>query len=146
MIAVETSILVYAAHRGSALHRRAREVLERLATGPAPWALPFPCIARFLGVVTHRAFRPALSLADALDNVRTLLRSPSALLLTPTGRHLTLLAEVLEESRAAGDMVHDAEIVALCLEHGVREIYTVDRDLRRFQGIRVTDPFAKAGR
>ncbi len=142
MIAVDTNVLVYAAHRSSPLQRRAHEVLERLATGLSPWALPFPCVAQFLRVVTHRAFQPALSVADALHNVRTLLRSPSVLLLTPTSRHLPLLAEVLEESRATGDMVYDAQIVALCLEHGVREIYTADRGFRRFQGIRVTDPFS----
>ena len=142
MIAVDTNILVYALHPAAPQHGEALARVQRLATGRAPWALPFPCIGQFLRVVTHRAFRPVVPLAVAWHDLVTLLASPSVQLLTPTDRHLPLLREVLEESGARGDLVYEAQIVALCLEYGVREILTADKDFRRFTGIKVTNPFA----
>jgi len=51
------------------------------------------------------------------------------------------MAGVLEGSSAAGHLVHDAHIAALCLEHGVSELLTGDRDFSRFPGLRVEHPF-----
>jgi hypothetical protein len=142
MIAIDTNVLVYARRATAPQHATALRVVRRLATGADPWALPYPCVGEFLRVVTHRAFRPAVPMGEAWHNVEALLASPSVVLLLPTGRHLTALRDVLEESGATGDLVHDAQIAALCLEHGVREILTADRDFRRFRGLKVTDPFA----
>lgn len=49
---------------------------------------------------------------------------------------------LVRESGVTGNLIHDAHIAALCLEHGVTEIITGDRDFRRFSGIKVTNPFA----
>jgi predicted nucleic acid-binding protein len=49
---------------------------------------------------------------------------------------------VIQQSRVSGNLIHDAHIVALCLEHGAGELLTGDRDFARFAGIQVTDPFA----
>jgi toxin-antitoxin system PIN domain toxin len=129
-------------HAAAPRHPRALRVLYDLATGAAPWALPQPCVVECLRVVTHRAFQPAVPPREAWRNLESLLASPSLQVLTPTNRHFALLREVQEESGATGDLVFHARIVALCIEHGVREILTADRDFRRFTGIRVTDPFA----
>jgi toxin-antitoxin system PIN domain toxin len=142
MIALDTNILVFALHPRAPQHGEALRRVQGLATGSAPWALPYPCIAEFLRVVTHRLFRPALPPAVAWHDLRTLLASPSARLLTPTDRHQALLREVMDESGATGDLVLDAQIATLCLEYGVREILTADKDFRRFTGLKVTDPFA----
>ena len=143
MIAVDTNVLIYALDPQLPQHKEAVRRLGDLATGSAPWAVPFPCLAQFLRVVTHRAFRATISPADAWHNLETLLASPSLQVLTPTNRHLALLREVMEESDATGDLVYDAQIATLCLEHGVREILTADKDFRRFAGIKATDPFAR---
>ena len=141
MIAVDTNILVYALQPGVAQHREALRRLEALATGRSPWAIPYPCVARFLRVVTHRAFRPVIPAAAAWHNLETLLASPTVQLLTPTRQHLPTLREVIDESGAVGDLVYDAQIAALCLEYGVQEILTADKDFRRFPRLKVTDPF-----
>jgi predicted nucleic acid-binding protein len=52
-----------------------------------------------------------------------------------------LLEEAVRSARATGNLIHDAHIAALLLEHGVKEIYTADRGFRRFRGFKVTDPF-----
>lgn len=41
-----------------------------------------------------------------------------------------------------GNLVPDAHLVALMRQHGVRTIYTRDRDFRRFDEISAVDPFA----
>ena len=142
MIALDTNILVYALHPKAPQHKEALRRVRALATGAAPWALPYPCLVEFLRVVTHRVFRPPVPPAVAWHDLMTLLASPSARLLTPTDRHAALLREVLGESGATGDLVFDAQIATLCLEYGVREILTADKGFRRFTGLKVTDPFA----
>lgn len=143
MIAVDTNVLVYARRSTAPQHGVALSLLHGLATGSTPWALPLPCIVEFLRVVTHSVFRPAVPLADAWQNIQSLLASPSIQVLTPTDRHLVLLRELMEESGASGNLAYDAQIATLCLEHGVREILTADKDFRRFPSIKATDPFAR---
>lgn len=143
MIAVDTNVLIYALDPQLPQHTEAVRRLGELATGTAPWAVPFPCLAQFLRVVTHRTFRSTIAPEDAWHNLGVLLASPSVQVLTPTNRHLALLREVMEESGASGDLVYDAQIATLCLEHGVRELLTADKDFRRFPSIKATDPFAR---
>ena len=63
------------------------------------------------------------------------------MLLTETARHADVMAGVLESSHMAGNLVHDAHIVALCLEHGVSVLLTGDRDFSRFADLGVEHPF-----
>jgi predicted nucleic acid-binding protein len=46
----------------------------------------------------------------------------------------------MQEADARGNLVFDAQIIALCREHGVSKILSNDRDLERFDGITVDDP------
>jgi uncharacterized protein len=141
--AVDTNVLIYAEIISSPRHGRARQVLVELAEGDASWAIPWPCVYEFLRVVTHpRVYHPPVPTEIALRDLRNLLASPSLVLLAETPRHHALLERVIHESGVSGNLVHDAHIVALCLEHGVSELLTGDRDFARFTGIRLSDPFA----
>ena len=143
MRAVDTNVLVYAEITSSAHHRTARDLLASLAEGAAPWALPWPCAYEFLRVVSHpRIFHPPVPMSVAVTDLRALMTSPSLVLLRETELHRHIMEEVLEESGAAGNLVHDAHIAALCIEHGVSELLTGDRDFDRFGRLRVTNPFA----
>lgn len=143
MRAVDTNVLVFAEVTSSPQHVRAREVIRRLAEGGAAWAIPWPCVYEFLRVVTHpRVYHPPVPMDLALQDLRAVLDSPSLILLAETSRHAEVMESVVRESRVAGNLVHDAHIAALCLEHGVTELITGDRDFRRFSGLTVTDPFA----
>lgn len=143
MIAVDTNILVYAQRAEAPLHLAALHIMRGLVAGAAPWAVPWPCIGEYLRVVTHHSvYRPVTPTSEALDNLETLLAAPSVQVLAPTGRHQAVLREVLAESGATGDQVFDAQIFALCVQHGVRELLTADRGFRVFRGLKVTDPFA----
>lgn len=142
MRALDTNVLVYALVPGTERHERARHVLTEHAEGSRPWALPWPCAYEFLRVVTHPAiFEPPMPIDRASFWLQRILDSPSLSLLSESGRHPAIMGELLEESGATGNLVHDAHIAALCLEHGVREIVTGDTDFRRFPTLDVVDPF-----
>jgi uncharacterized protein len=142
MRALDTNVLVHAEMLTSPFHAVARQVLEDAANGPAPWAIAWPCVYEFLRVVTHpRVFHPPMPAAAALRDLRRIFASPSLVLLAETSRHAEVMAEVVEASGVTGNLIHDAHIAALCLEHGVSELVTGDRDFTRFARVRVTNPF-----
>ena len=143
MIALDTNILVYARRAETVQHSRAKAILKELAEGDQPWALPWPCVCEFVRVVTHpRVFDPPTPLETVLDDLDSLLQSPSVNLLSEGPRHVVFMQQLLRAGQAAGNLAHDAHIAALVLEHGVRELWTADRDFARYPGLRLHDPFA----
>ncbi|MBI4482682.1 MAG: PIN domain-containing protein [Acidobacteria bacterium] len=142
MQAIDTNVLVYAEIISSRHHRRARQLLRELAEGAHPWAIPWPCLYEFLRVVTHpRVYHPPAPLPVVLTDLKAILESPSVVLLSETPRHFEVMDGVIRESGVTGNLIHDAHIAALCLEHGVAELLTGDRDFGRFPGLRIADPF-----
>jgi len=139
--AIDTNVLVYSEIVSSTHHRAARRLLTQLAEGPIAWAIPWPCVYEFLRVVTHsRVFAPPVPLEVALHDLGQILASPTLVLLSETERHAEVMMAVVNESEATGNLLHDAHIAALCLEHGVSELLTGDRDFSRFP-LRVANPF-----
>ena len=144
MIAVDTNVLVYAHRRDASWHEPAARTVRELAESPAPWALPWPCVHEFLAIVTHpRIFDPPTSLAAASDQVAAWLESPGITLLAEGPGYWEILARVLSASKASGPRIHDARIAALCLHHGVRELWSADRDFSRFPGLTVRNPLVE---
>jgi len=141
MIAVDTNILVYAHREDAEWHAAAYARLVRLAEGRNSWAIPWPCLHEFLAIATHpRIFSPPTPLAAAIDQVEAWLESPSLALLAESGLHWPQLRALLLIGKIAGPKVHDARIAALCLQHGVTELWSADRDLGRFPNLTVTNP------
>ena len=139
MIAVDTNILVYAFNEDAAQHDRARQVVRALAEGDAAWALPVFVIGEFLRVVTNPRgplTRPAKPI-PALQAIDALLASPSVRALLPGRRYLPLLRGLVADANPKGNEIFDAQVVAVCLEHGASTILTEDRDFRRFAGVTV---------
>jgi hypothetical protein len=133
MTAVDTNVLVYAHRTETARHERAQRWLRHLAEGMIPWALPVFCIGEFVQITTHRrVFDPPSTIPQALEAIDALLDSPSVRLLAPTPLHWPLLREAIRSGETSGNLVFDAEIAALCREHGVERILTEDRDFGRF--------------
>lgn len=143
LIAVDTNILVYAHRRDSKWHEPAYECLRELAEGAASWALPWPCVHEFLAIVTHeRIYSPPTPMSKALEQVTAWLESPTLVMLAETSGYLDFLARLMERGKISGPRVHDARIAALCLQHGVRELFTADRDFSRFSGLKTRNPLA----
>jgi toxin-antitoxin system PIN domain toxin len=141
LIAVDTNILVYAHREDSPFHGAASQKITELAEGSAMWAIPWPCLHEFLAIVTHpRLYTPASPLARALDQVDAWIESPTLVLLAEATEHWSALRALLTAGRIVGPRVHDARIVALCQQHGVRELWSADRDFSRFGGLSVVNP------
>jgi toxin-antitoxin system PIN domain toxin len=141
MIAVDTNILLYAHREESPWHELAYQKLESLAVGRSPWAIPAPCVHEFLAIATHpRIFNPPTPLADAIDYVGAVLESPSLSILAEGDGYWDILRELLLAAKAVGPRVHDARIAALCVYHGVDELWTADRDFSRFSRLPVRNP------
>ncbi|NJD18910.1 MAG: PIN domain-containing protein [Gemmatimonadetes bacterium] len=141
MIAIDTNILVYAHRRDTTQHAEAADVVRRRAESREPWAVPWPCIHEFLAVVTHpRIFRPPSTLAEAVAQVEAWRASPALVLLGEGAGYWPHAREAVSRGRATGPKVHDARVAALCAYHGVRELWSADRDFHRFPGVRVRNP------
>ncbi len=141
-LTVDANILIYASDRESPYHERARDEIERCSNGPEPLYLFWPVVIAYLRVSTHPSvFVRPLRFADASGNIERLLerrhvRAPGE----DQGFWRTFSAAATAAS-ARGNLVPDAHIVALMRQYGVATIVTRDRDFRRFDGVRVRDPY-----
>ena len=141
MVAVDTSVLAYAANRYAPEHLRAARALEELVNGDQPWALPWTVAHEFLGLVTHphAVVRP-LEPREAWAFVERLMTSPSVRMLSPGTGHAAAVAELLEAAGPAGGLTPGLETAAILREHGIRELLSADRGMRRFSFLTVLDP------
>ena len=141
MIALDTNILVYAHRQDAPFHETAVARVAELAEGRAQWCIPWPCVHEFFAIVTHpRIFAPPTPTAKAIDQIEAWLEAPTLTLLAESDLHWSELRRLVEAGRIAGPQVHDARIAALCIQHGVREIWTADRDFSRFPGLTAVNP------
>jgi toxin-antitoxin system PIN domain toxin len=136
LIAVDTNVLVAAHRSDAAQHLPALAWVRSLAEGQAPWGIPVFCLGEFVRVVTHRrVFDPPSTIAQAIEAVDALLESPTVRVLLPSAYHWSLLRASIIAGEATGNLVFDAQIAALCREHGVERLLSEDRDFRRFPGL-----------
>jgi hypothetical protein len=101
----------------------------------------------YLRVATHPGiFANPLTLAEAAGNVDEMVSRPHLRVPSEGEDFWAVARPTLAEVSAAGNLVPAAHLVALMRAHGVSNIWTSDRDFRKFDGIRVKSPFASSGR
>ncbi len=141
MIALDTNILVYAHRADSSFHDRARSALESLATGPRHWAIPWPCVHEFFAVVTNpRIYKTTTPADTALAQLRALQALANLVFMAEGDEHLLHLAALVQAAKTHGGAIHDARIAAICLAHGVTELWSADRDFSRYPALAVRNP------
>ena len=137
---LDVNVLVGAMRTDAPRHDVMRAVLESLRASPEPFALCDPVLSGALRILTHpRIFTPPTPTPAALHFVQVLRSSPNALMLAPGPRHWALFVELLERAPAVGNLVSDAWIAALALEHGC-EVLSDDADFARLPGVRWRRP------
>jgi uncharacterized protein len=142
-LALDANVLLYAANADDERNGRAQQALSELAAGPEVVYLFWPVVMAFLRISTRESVFPnPLSPSEALAMVGSLLGRDHVYAPGEDDLFWGAFQEIAAEQRARGDLVSDVHIVALMRRHGVRTILTHDRDFRRFDGIRVRDPFA----
>lgn len=141
MIAVDTNVLIFAHRTDNAWHAQAQSALKKLAEGQLTWGIPSPCLAEFLAVVTgFRGAIEATPLAAALGQATEWLRAPHASLLHSGESHAEVLFGLARAANLKGGQFHDARIAAICIENGVTELWTADRDFSRFPQLKTRNP------
>ena len=141
MIAVDTNLLLYAHREDNPFHAGAKAAVEALRRQPASWAIPWPCLHEFIAIATHPGiYKPASSLLEALAFVDGLLACAQLELLAEGPGYFEKLRTIATAAKLRGPRIHDARIAALCLHHGVSELWSADRDFSLFPQLKVLNP------
>jgi toxin-antitoxin system PIN domain toxin len=142
VILVDANILIYSHVESFAQHKAAREWLDQQLNGSTRVGLPWDSLLAFLRLVTNpRVFERPEPMVDAWNQVRAWLACETAWIPQPTERHADLLTELLSLPGVQANLVPDAHLAALALEHGLT-LCSTDGDFARFSELRWLNPIA----
>ncbi|HTT82653.1 MAG TPA: type II toxin-antitoxin system VapC family toxin [Rhizomicrobium sp.] len=145
MILVDANLLIYAHVASAPQHDRARRWLDEQLDGPARVGLPWMCLLAFLRIVTNpRIYPRAERISDAWRQVSEWLALDTVWIPAPTERHARVLEQLLDVSGAHGNLVYDAHLAALAMEHGL-VLCSADTDFARFPQLRWFNPLTGRG-
>lgn len=137
---VDANLLLYATDEVSPRHQAARSWLERLLSGDETVAFAWVVLLAFLRLSTNpRIFERPLPADRAFDVVQAWIGQPCAIIAHPGDRHAGLVRQLLRPLGTAGNLVTDAHLAALAIEHGA-ELNSADSDFSRFSGVRWVNP------
>ena len=142
MILVDANILLYASNSTIELHTESRDWLDEKLNGTARVGLPWPSLLTFLRIATNpRAFRSPLTMRVASEQVSSWLSAESVWVPEPTERHAAVLDKLLALPGIYGNLVPDAHLAALAIEHGLT-LCSTDGDFARFPDLTWLNPLA----
>lgn len=137
---VDANVLLYAVNEADPKHRASRHWLDTALDGGESVGFAWVPMLAFLRLVTKVGLFPSpLTVADAVDRLRRWIDQPAAIVVEPTARHLDLVAGLLAGVGTGGNLVNDAHLAALALDHDAT-IVTYDNDFGRFPGVRWHPP------
>jgi len=119
----------------------AYDQISSLAEGRSTWAIPWPCLHEFFSIVTHpKIYKTPTPQLGAIQQIDAWLESPSATIIGETTGYWEGLRSLLLVGKIIGPRVNDARIAAICKQHGVRELWSADRDFNRFGSLVTRNP------
>jgi hypothetical protein len=140
---VDANVLLYAVNRDSIRHEESRDWLDRALNGADTVAFAWVVLLAFVRLSTKRqVFPEPLTVSAALRQVEDWLAQPPAVVVEPTARHLGIVYELLAPLGSGGNLVNDAHLAALAIEHRC-QVVSYDQDFARFPGVRVGAPAAR---
>ncbi len=142
MILVDANILLYAEDSLQSRHQQARAWWDGQLSGTGVVCLCWTVLSAFIRIGTNpRVFEHPLSLEQALARVQSWLDQPCTRVIRPTERHWTVFKQVLTDGQAVANLVTDAHLAALAIEHGC-ELASTDSDFARFPKLKWRNPLA----
>lgn len=142
MILVDANLLVYARVASMAQHIRARQWLDERLNGAASVGLPWPSLLSFVRLVSNpRIFSKPETIAAAWQQVEAWLDCPCVWVPSPTERHREVLGPLLSAVITRANLIPDAHVAALALEHGLT-LCSTDGDFARFPGLKWENPLS----
>lgn len=140
MILVDANLLLYAEDSLSESHERARNWWDARLSGSDAVGLCWPVLTAFVRVATNvRLHQRPLTLKEAIDRVQSWLDQPPVRIVAPTERHWEIFQRMLRSGNATGNLVTDAHLAALAIEHNC-VLYSSDADFARFRGLKWNNP------
>lgn len=140
MIVPDLNLLVHAHSTGAPLHEPARRWWEDLVNGTERVGVPWLVAAGFVRLLTHPSVLSTPAAPEhAVDLMAQWFRSPSVTPLNPGTQHIAIFRRVLAAADVGGNLVTDAHIAALAIEHQA-EVHSNDSDFARFPGLRWRNP------
>ena len=140
MILLDANLLIYAHVKSFPQHAGARDWLDRQLSGTVGVGFPWPSLLGFLRIVTNpRAFDRPEPISRAWDQVHAWLGCESAWIPQAGERHVEVLGKLLSDPAVQANLVPDAHLAALAIEHGL-VLCSTDGDFARFPGLRWTNP------
>ena len=137
---VDANVLLYAVDEDSRDHDVSRAWLEAALSGGSPVLLPWVSLLAFMRIASNpRIYDRPLDWSDAVGHVESWLASPHAWVAEPDGRHLERMSVLLKAMGRGGNVINDAHLAALALQHNAT-VVTFDTDFARFKGIRTFTP------
>ncbi|MGA7173133.1 MAG: TA system VapC family ribonuclease toxin [Candidatus Dormiibacterota bacterium] len=139
---LDANLLLYAVDRETRSHSQAAKWLEQALSGPTRVGFPWPTLLAFLRIATHpRALRAPLDGSQAWGFVADWLNCPGAWIPQPTQGHAEILQGLIEAHDLRGNLIPDAHLAALAIEHGL-PVFSTDSDFARFPEVRWVNPLA----
>lgn len=140
---LDANILIYAFSSSSPFHASAKTWMEDAMARGLQVYLSWSVISAFLRITTDpRSYGQIATMADACATVDDLLSYSNVAVVEPTASHWPIFKKILVESQATGNLVTDAHLAALAIEHGA-SLCTNDKDFTRFTGLKIINPIAK---
>lgn len=140
MVLVDANLLLYAVNGKSAPPFDRAEVADTALNGTTTVGFSWMVLLAFVRLATHPGvFDRPLAPGEALDLVRSWLAQPTAIVVEPTARHLEVVGQLLSTAGSAGNLVNDAHLAALAIEHDA-DLVSFDADFSRFAGVRWQRP------
>jgi uncharacterized protein len=140
VILLDANVLIYAHVASFTQHAASREWLDAQLNGTAAVAFPWPTLLAFLRIVTNpRIFEEPEPISQAWEQVTAWLACESSWIPQPGDRHAEILADLLADPSVRGNLVQDAHLAALAIEHGL-QLCSTDGDFGRFPGLRWSNP------
>ena len=133
---VDANVLLYAVNRDAPHHERSRRFLDNALSGADTVAFAWIALLAFVRLTTKASLFPnPLSVAEAMERVEAWLGAGPAVVLDPTPQHAAVLRTLLNSQGTGGNLVNDAHLAALAIEHRC-SIVSFDNDFARFPAVR----------
>jgi toxin-antitoxin system PIN domain toxin len=140
MILVDTNILIYAEDKLSLLHEEARQWWDTQLSEESPVCLCWSILSSFIRISTNRQiFIMPLTMKQAIARVKSWIDQPCVRLINPTESHWEIFQSMLLDGQAKANLVADAHLAALAVEHGCT-LYSTDSDFSRFPRLKWKNP------
>jgi hypothetical protein len=140
---VDVNVLLYASDQANPRNDKAIQFLQNRASDPELFCIAWSTVMAYIRISTHPSiFSHPLSPEEALGNVENLLDLPRVRVLSEDDDFLVMYRKVVSKLPVRGNLVPDAHLAALLLQHGVRKIYTADSDFKKFEFLEVENPFS----